>query len=282
MGGRMKQELITQTEKADINQIVGDLEKSYNLNMYWDYNDSLTEEQIIKIIKEEEGLNEVENELYEFNYGYIDETIDNSINEYLKDKNLTLTEEEREELKDECKERFNFDIEQLIRQSNIHIRIELLSNEDMIYYADWKHSDTIKDFKKRFKGHFKVKDLETEFNNLPNDYALITFFFNVRGLDILKLREQVLKGYITLKKGLEFGLFNSWIGGGSVLEIPLLKDITINLNDWRIKNDKEEVIKLLKEGQKESYYKASIKADNISKYGIQQTYGLTSEGWREW
>lgn len=262
-----------QIQKIKISEIAENLEKSGDLEMYWDYRDSLSEEQVLKIIKEEEGLYEVENEIYENNLDYINEIISDRI------KNLELTEEEQEELREECQSRFNFNIEGLIKNSSINIRIELLSNEDMIYYEDWKHSGTIKDFKKRFKGHFKVKDLEKEFNNLTNDYALITFYFKTSGKDILVLREQVLKGFITLRKGLEFGLFNSWIGGGSVLEIPLIKEITLNLEDWRIKNDKEEIIKRLKEGNKESYYSLNIKADNLSKYGIQEVYGLCS--WQE-
>lgn len=267
----MEQQII---KPIEINKIADELEKSGNLEMYWDYRDSLTEEQLIKIITDEDYLWEVENELQDYNSSYIYETINSLIDNYETDKNITLNEEEREDLKCECESRFDYNINQLIKQSNINIRVELLSNEDMIYYQDWKKTDTIKYFKERFKGCFKVKDLEKEFNELPNDYALITFYFNVKGLDILTLRGQVLNGKITLRKGLEFGLFNSWVGGGSVLEIPLLKEITLNLDDWRMKDNKEKVIKVLKEGIKESYYRASIKADNISKYSISEVYGL--------
>lgn len=263
-----------QEQKHNLIEIANRLEKSNDLIIYWDYNDKLSEEQIIKIITEEEGLNEVENELYEYNIDYVAEIISDRI----KELNLDLTEEEQEDLRLECESGFNFNIEGLIKNSQINLRLELLTNEDMIYYENWKHTDTIKFFKERFKGHYKVKDLEKEFNELTNDYALICFYFRVKGLDILDLREQILKGYISLRKGLEFGLFNSYIGGGSVLEIPLLKEITLNLKDWRFKNINEEVLNAI-ENKDKGYYKAVIKADNISKYGIQETYGLSS--WQE-
>ncbi len=266
----------------NITKIADKIEKGYNLMMYWDYNDKLTDEQVIKIIKEEDGLNDIENELYDYNFDYISEMITDRIKEYLDENHLILNEEEQDSLRLECENRFDFNIKGLLKNSETKIRITLLSNEDLIYYKDWEYTDTIKEFKKRFKGCFKVKDLKAEFDNLMNDYALITFFFKVKGEDILRLREQIQKGEITLRKGLDFGLFNSWIGGGSVLEIPLLKNITLNLKDWRFKNKKEEIIENLKKHTDYGYYSVEIVADELSSYGIQQVYMLSGEGWKEY
>lgn len=268
-------------QKIDITKIADELEKRHELQFYWDYTDSLSEEQAIKIIKEEEeGLNDIENVIWENNFEYISENVNSAIGRYKEENNIELTDDEQEELKQECESRFSYDINGLIKNSRINIRAELLSNEDMICFVDnqYKGSDTIKEFKRVFKGKYKNKDLKKECLEMVNDYGLITFYFEVRGLDILKLREQVLKGFIELRAGLEFGFFNSWIGGGSVLEIPLLKPIKLNLKDWRIKNVKEGVLKRLEEGDK-SYYSVKISADNLSKYSIQQVYNLA--GWQE-
>jgi len=266
----------------NINKIANEIEKDKLLKSYWDYQDRLTDEQIIKIIIEEDGLNDIENELYDYNIDYISNEIREYIKEYFDEKGLNFEEfeetEDYEELRMDLEGKYNFDINDLINNSQSNIRVTLQSNEDMIYYKDWEHTNTIKEFRRRFKHHFKIADLKTEFNELMNDYALITFYFNVKGQDILILREQILKGYITLRKGLEFGLFNSWVGGGSVLEIPLLKSITLNLKDWRFKNKKEEIIENLKEYTDYGYYSVNIEADEISKYGLQQVYGLS--GWQ--
>lgn len=277
----MKQQTI---QKMDINKLADRIEKNQYLELYWDYRDSLSEEQILKILKEEEGLNEVEQELIELNYNYAFEIIDNAIKEELTEEELnSLTEEEKEELRYECESRFNFNIKDLIKNSEIRLRVTLETNEDMICFVDNLHkgSQTIKEFKRVFRGKYKKEDLESEINNIMNDYANFTFFFKVRGLSILELREELFKGYLTLRKGFNFGLFNSWVGGGSVLEMELQKEVTLNLKDWRLKNQKEEIIQNLKE-EKESYWNVSIKGDNISKYGIQEVYGLTGECWVEW
>lgn len=271
-----------QSIKIPIGQIAEEIEGTNNLTMFWDYQDCLTEEQALKIITEQEGLNEVENEIYDFNLEYIYGQVNNAINEYENDNNIILEDEDRQELARELQGRFNFNMEGLIKNSGINVRLELLSNEDMINLDDYKTSETLKEFKRVFKGKVKVKDLKEEINEMiGSNYALITFFFKVRGLKILEMREQVIKGHLTLKKGLRFGLFNSYSGCGAMLDIPLLKNITLNLNDWRNKNNQEAVIKGLK-GEGKSYYELGIKADNLSKYGIQETYGLVGEAWKEW
>lgn len=262
---------LEQIKPIDIQKIADDLEVKGELQMYWDYRDTLSEEQIIKILTEEEGLINVEMDIWENNSDFVGERVRN-----LDLKELGLTEEQEEELIQECESRFNLNIDGLIKNSQINIRVELLSNEDMICFVDnqYKGSETIKEFKRVFRSKYKKEDLNKEINN-AGDYALFCFYFRVRGLDILKLREQILKGFITLRKGLQFGFFNSWVGSGSVLEIELLKEIKLNLKDWRIKNNKEAIIKGLKEGTK-SYYGVSIKSDNLNKYGLQTTYGLSS------
>lgn len=274
----MKQQI--QTE-VNLNKIVDEIEETGILEIYFDYDDRLSDEQINRLIKEEDYLNDLENEIYINSLDYIADEIYNQLKDYEYENKVFLTDEQKDEIRYLCEERIKMDINQLIKNSSVNIRLELLTNEDMIYYENWEHNDTIKEFRRRFKGCFKLDDLKKEFNELPNDYALITFYFKVEGLDILEFRKQVLSGYLNLRKGVNFGLFNGWVGGGSVLEMQLIRDVVINLNDWRIKNIKEEVIDKLK-GNEKSYYSVGVYVDNVKKYSIQETYGLSGEGWVEW
>ena len=273
-----------QMQKQEINilKIADEIEKEGSLEMYWNYDDKLTDEQAIKIITEEEGLMDIENEVYEYNTDYLFEMITERINDYLEEKDLNLTEEEKDDLRFECESRFDYNINGLLNNSEINIRVTLQSNEDMICFVDdvYKESETIKEFKRVFRRKYKKEDLDNEINEMVNDNGLFTFYFKVSGKDILELREQVLNGYIELRKGLPFGFFNSFIGGGSVLEMELLSNIKLNLKDWRFKNTKEEIIANLKDKTDYGYYPISIQADEISKYGIQETYGLSS--WEEY
>lgn len=262
-------------------QIKEQNKNNLKIEMYWDYNDKLSEQQILKIIKEEDGLNDIENEIWENSIEYIGQREQERLKEI-------MTEEEYQEdsLREEVLDYLEFDlnINQLLRNSSIHLRIELLSNEDMIYYENLTDntSYTFKEFKRVFRKGFNKEEMQKEINNLTSDYGLITFYFKLSGNNILRFREEYLKGFITLKKGLQFGFFNSWVGGGSLLEVNLLRNITLNLKDWRIKNQKEAVIKGLKEGNTKSYYEVQITADNLSKYGINEVYGLCSSAWLEW
>ncbi len=265
--------------KHSITKIADELESEGSLEMYWDYNDSLSEEQVLKVIIEEDGLNEVENELYESNIEYISERVTDSIKQYCKEHDIELDEEDADELRLECEGRFDSNMKGLLNNSQANIRVALLSNEDMIPTEDTKHSETVEHFRKRFRNKFKMGDLKKEVLNCTSNYALITFYFRISGEDILKLREEILKGFIILRKGLFFGLFNSYEGSGSTLEMELLHSITLNLKDWRVKDVKEEVIQRLL-GNNSKYYGVSVKGDSISKYGIQQTYGLSR--WQEW
>lgn len=256
---------------VNIIKIAEELENSHQLEAYWDYRDKLSEEQALKLIVDKEGLDELTEELETGNLDYIDQTIKGVI----KDLKVELTEEEEDELIDECRSRFNLNINGLIKNSQINIRLELHTNEDMINFTnEGKGSEGLRDFKRVFKGKYEKQKLKEEIDNAP-EFALFTFYFKIKGENILNLREQILNGYITLKKGSNFGLFNSWIGGGSLLDISLTKKINLNLKDWRVRSKKEEVLNGLSEN-KNGYYNIQIKADNISKYGIQETYGLVS------
>jgi len=278
-----------QIHKPNITELADRIEKEGNLIMYWDYNDKLTDEQIIKIITEEEGLNDIENEIYENNLDYNSEIITDRINEFLEENNLSLTEEEKEELRYECESRFNWDIKGLLKNSESKIRITLQNNYDMICFDEYRQGDFLKNIKKDFvvkefmrvfKNKYDKKEFEEELNNVFN-YGNFTFYFKVSGDNILTLREQVLNGFIELNKECGFGLFDNFNGGGSLMEMELKEDIKLCLKDWRLKNKKEEILNKLNEKYSDvGYWNVSIESDDEG-YGIQQVYGLTGESWKE-
>lgn len=267
-----------QQMKHDIQKIADEIEANGYLEMYCDYNDKLSEEQIMKIILEEDGLDDIQMELWDWNIDYISDTVREAIQRYCKEKEIELDDEEQDDLRMECESRFKFDIDGLLKNSSADIRVQLNTNEDMIRTEEGMHNETVQMFRKRFKGKFRIKDLQKEIDNCTCDYANFNFYFKILGKDILELRKQVKEGYILLRKGLFFGLFDNVNGSGSVLEILLLGDVKLCLKDWRIRDNKEEVMRRLV-GETSNYYNASIIGDS-KKYGIQQTYGLAR--WQEW
>jgi len=253
--------------------------RKLDLCNYWNYNDELEEGLILKILLEEDGLNDVENGLYENSLDYIDEEINQILDEELNEKEKE-NEELREYLRLELEGNWDLNFKDLIKKSSARLRITLKTNEDGINIPFLKTTKTYKYLKKRFKGYFKIKDLENELNSMMgSNYGEFVFFGEIKGLRILELREEILKGKITLNKNLNCGVFNSWIGAGGDLDLKLKKPITLNLSDWRY-NENEKLIKNIENGNKESYYSVGIVLDN-KHYGVQETYNLTSECWGE-
>jgi hypothetical protein len=193
-----------------------------------------------------------------------------------------LSEEELEEedliesLRENLEVDLNFD--GLLKNSSVNIRVELKSDNSYIETSNFRESKEFKEFKRTFKGDIDLKELDAEINNLCCDYSEFVFYFRVNGRDLINFVEQVKKGSLVLRNGIKFGLHNSFIGSGSLLEGSLKKDIILNLEDWR-KPSKEILLEKLND-IKSDYY-VSVLNDNNG-YGIQECCGLTSEGWVKW
>jgi hypothetical protein len=261
----------------DIKTILEENKDNLKVSMYWDYNDSLSNEQIMKIIKDEDGLNDIENYLIDNNLDYLSDLQ----HDLLKDI-LTEEEFENDDLRQEMFENIQIDLNlnDLIKNSSIRLRLTLLTNEDLIDLQEGEKNDTIKQFKKRFKGVYKRQELLREINeHMGSNYSHFVFYFVVKGMDILRFREEYQKGQIELRKGLNFGLFNSWSGCGSILEMKTYKPTTLILQDWRATNINDLVLDKLE--NKKSYYAVKVE-DDKNKYGIDETYNLSSEGWAVW
>jgi hypothetical protein len=258
----------------EIKEILEQEKNNLKIEMYWDYKDKLSNEQINEILKG--NIEEVEQEIYENNIDYICDLEQERIKEILSDEELE-DEDLIESLRENLEVDLNFD--ELLKNSSVNIRIELKSNSDMIMTSDFRKSKEFKEFKRTFKGDIDLKELNAEIDNLCCDYSEFVFYFKVEGRDLINFVEQVKKGSLVLRKGIRFGLHNSYIGSGSLLECSLKKDIILNLEDWR-KPSKEILLEKLND-IKSSYYVSSVLNDN-SGYGIQECCGLTSEGWVKW
>lgn len=271
----MKEEIsykFNEEERQEIlKRVLGD--NKFSLFTYWDYRDKLSEEQILKIITEEDGLSDIEDEIYENNFDYIEDEILSIINQSLSEEEET-DEELKEFLRDEIKYNWNFNFEDLFKNSSCRLRIDLETNEDFGFIPSMreKTGEYYKLLKQRFKGVITETDLNDEINEfVGSDYGKLSFFFKVSGENILKLREEYQKGQITLKKGLGCGLFNNYLGCGGILEIKTIKPIKLNIKNWTNKRNPE---------YNNGYYNLSLNLDKVS-YGIQETYYLTGECWRE-
>jgi len=283
----MKQEL---KQKINITEIAEEIKKEGSLEMYWDYNDKLSDEQVIKIITDEDGLYEVQDEIYDNNIDYIYEIVADRITSYCEENDLELTEEEQEDLKQLCEENFDFNINGLLRNSETRMRLTLNNNYDIVSFNEYRKGDffknikkdfVVKEFMRVFKGKYNKADFEEELNNVF-DYGNFTFYFKVSGEEILKLREQILKGFIELREGLSFGLFDNFNGSGSLMEMELTKSIKLNLKDWRFMNDREEILNGIENKYTDvGYWKVSINGDSEG-YGLDEVYGLSGESWKEW
>lgn len=264
----IKQEIYEFDEKERLLVIKRVLKNNLSPSHYWNYDDCLGEEQIMRVLLEEDGLSDVEMEIRENNSFYIDEQISEIIINELNEKELSdsdLVDLVREELQN----RFDINLKDLIKNSRIRLRAELNTNEDFGYIPEMREEkgDYYKSIRKVFKNSISKDDLNTEINNfIGSDYGKLVFFFEVRGENILKLREQLQKGYIIIPKNVGCGLFNSWSGCGSDLEINLIEDVKLKLDNW-VKN-------------KKPYYNVSVMRDS-NRYGIQETYGLVGTAWRE-
>jgi len=248
-----------QEEKEEILRRIVTKRQS-DLSYYWDYNDRLSEEQVLKYIKGElEDIDIIETD-YEM-----------KIIEDILQEELTAEEKTDNELQyylcDEMRILFDMNFQGLLNNSRIRLRIELKSNEDMITISQYKYSECYKELKKLLKGNIKLKELKNELlNMMGSEYGEFVFFWEVRGSEIETLRNEYEKGYITIPKNCGCGIFNFWVGAGSLIDLRTRAEIKLNLKDWS-NSDKK-------------YFSVAVKGDKLSKYGIQETYNLTYECWR--
>lgn len=115
-----------------------------------------------------------------------------------------------------------------------------------------------------------------ELANLSSHMGVMTFLVEMSLFDLFELKEAMQKekelndsyylderkgtGYIVLDKSTMCGLFNTWNGGGSVLEIDCEKDIKIPIR---------------------CIWDAVVDGTKIYGYDVNEVYGLTGSAWQD-
>lgn len=111
----------------------------------------------------------------------------------------------------------------------------------------------------------KYEDLAQEMAN-QTSYCRLTFMAMLPLMSLYKHNFDT-PDYIIIPKGNDCGMFSSWVGGGSMLEMTLQRDLRIPYKRMREKN-KYDYVNILVDERKSGYG-----------YCIDEVYGLTRECW---
>lgn len=210
---------------------------------YVDYNDEMSDEMICNYI---EGNTDIDD--YDlFNYD-IDAFEEEFINKYKYNENVLFDENLLDEMREYIRDNWNYDeyYKDLLKRSSMNVRVVFKSDDDIhffntqdLYLEDiLKKDEYIQKFNSIFKGTYEKESLEKEVRNLLHDYSNFTFMLELTGEGIERFRKDLEEGYLILPRGTKFGLHNSWIGSGSLLDMELLKEVKISkdLIEWYSEN----------------------------------------------
>ena len=279
--------------------------------IYWDYNDSLSEDQINTILTKKEGIMDVENEIWEMNIDYIcdleRETIKNALGQFeneLRDKLYTDYEEYTDvvdiaydDFMDDLRDyvEVDFDFDRLLNNTgDIPVRIQLYSNYDCInsnhyegshyrmdeYFGDMintlnlnprKVKQTLLDNGFKVSGAWRNKSNREgkeliKYSDLPKELINSSCGANLLVFVAMINLKNVISGLPTkfvIPKGNKCGLFSSTYGGGSMIDMELIRDFKIDTT---------------KTGNSE-YDHLGLVTDSEDGYSIDQVYGVCNSFW---
>ena len=228
--------------------------ESNPITIDFDYRDELEKDQIVSILESEDGLNDLENDIYENSIDYIFETEDYFINEtvfeefedeLIKEFSKEHPEESEDWLETEIKDYLfnNFrdylstsmDIKQLLDNTGaITCLIPVYSNYDCCNsFDDPKEKESyLGDVYRRIKSGTKRKDFENEFYNGAYGGSLFCFAFQTDLENLIELKKLIKTAKkIVIPKGTQIGFFSSFQGAGSVFEKTTYKKLTMLINE---------------------------------------------------
>lgn len=260
----------------------------HQLVLDFDYRDELSKDQIIKILESEDGLNDVENDIWENNLDYLNEHedyfLENNLYDYFKNELTELFEAEnpeenedwiesevkqflREEFRDYCSTSLNFN--QLLNNTgNLFCLIKVYSNYDCCNSFD-KYEDEgyIYHVYQRVKHGVKHKDYMNEFYDGAYGGSLFCFAFQTDLKTLIEYKRLIRSKEtkrILIPKGTQFGFFSSMNGAGSMFEMKTYRNFYLNIQE---------------EGGEyyPEYDHVEIIADIEQHYNMDQVYGCTSK-----
>ena len=231
--------------------------------IYADRNDRLSLEQVARILEKPDGILDVENAIWENCMDYSWELEMQAVHE-LQERFPELTNIHDADLREEFIDYIGCDIDYkgIIRNTpDVVLRITLHSNYEGVNWAergtgDFKDSDYMKQVKKLLRGKYEQASFQQELDNIMSSCNQFVFLLKVPVANIIDIAQKQWDK-ITIPKEAWAGFFDKWNGSGSVLEVKLLKDITIK-RQW---------------GPTE-YDSVSIHVDEVESYSVDETYGL--------
>jgi len=226
------------------------------MEMYIDYRDQLSVEQAQKII--DGKLFEIQDEIWE---NSIDNIYDMEIEQMknMKNKIDGLDEFEDHVLREEFLDYLGVDMnmKQILNNTTVRMRIVLHSNFEGFSAVgqEGMKDDYIKQVYRLLTNYIDRDSFKQE---VLNSMCLTQFIFygNVNLGDIYKYDFKDWKK-ITIQPDCMCGLFDTWNGSGSTLEVKLNKPITVK-----------------RQYGETEYDNVSILIDEANKYSVEEVYGL--------
>ena len=245
----------------ELNHKVREYLQDNPVTIYWDYRDSLSLEQVEDIMNGK--LWEIESDIRERNIDYICGLEDNLLEE-LKGNFVELSDMDVFDLREEFIDSVHVDINinELLRNTpDVRIRVVIHSNYEGVNYADrgngdFKDSEYIKEIKKLLRGKYDKKSFQDELDNICSSCNQLIFYFKSSVEDLIDINKN-FKNKVTIPKEALCGFFDSWNGSGSLLEIKLLKDVTLKKQWGETKYDSVDIV-----------------LDEKNSYSVEATYGL--------
>lgn len=252
------------------------------LELDFDYRDEFSIDQLKTILGSEDGLNQVEDEIYTNSLDWIFDSEKYFITE-------TLFEEfEDELLKQKCfKEYEDYAIEQVIKDylidnyrenvnsylkfdqlfnntRDLFVLLKVYSNYDCTNSFDTlETSEYLSQVYSRIKSGVKKEDFVWEHINGAYGGSLFCFAFKTDIKTLINYKRLIKESKtITIPKGTQFGFFSSFQGSGSPFEKTTYRTMTINIQE---------------EGEDFCEYDhVDFVADIEQHYSMEEVYGPTS------
>lgn len=238
--------------------------KDNPITMYWDYGDSLSLEQVDKIMTSKEAYWELENAIWENSMEYVCdleyELLKSMQEEFSELEGLDINHDLRDEFLDYIS--IDFNMEQLLRNTpDVRVRVVVHSNYEGVGYqsrgnGNFRGNEYIREIKKMLRGKYDKASFKQELDNVCSSVNQFIFYFKAGVEDLIAIKEK-FKNKITIPKNAWCGFYDSWNGSGSVLEVKLLKNVTLK-----------------KQYGETEYDSVDIVLDENNKYSVEEVYGL--------
>jgi hypothetical protein len=207
----------------------------------FDYRDELDKDQIIKVLENEEGLTELEDEIYENSLDWISENeryfienelyeeFEEELNKYFENKNEAI-----EYLTENFYPTVSLNMDDLLNNTgNLTCLIPVYSNYDCTNSFDtMETSDYLKQVYKRVKTGIKKSDFMNEHINGAYGGSLFCFAFQTDLQNLIKLKAEFKKAkQILIPAGMQYGFFSSFQGSSSPFEKVTYREMKLNVKE---------------------------------------------------